>query len=116
MDVIDLGPYEKIALDILQDKYVNENLFKVIIFKTQDDAFKGVHTTRGYKNILGQSRVYSTFFDSYNILFIVKYKKFPQELKLLEELFINKNQIIILESNIINEFKMDNLLEFKKIL
>lgn len=116
MDVVDLGPYEKIALDILQNKYENENLFKIIIFKTLNDELKGAHTTRGYKNILGQSRIYSTFFDSYHVSIIVKYKKFPKEFASLEELFIRKDQIVILESNIINKFKMDNLLEFKKFL
>ena len=116
MNMVDLGPYEKIALGLLKDEIIDNNLFKTIIFKTKKDEFEGVHTIKCYKNFLGQSRCYSVYFDAYMVWIFVKYKKFPTEYRLFEELIMDKNQVVIIETDIINKIRFNVLSEFKRFI
>jgi hypothetical protein len=115
MNIVKLGPYEEIALKLLKDEIINDNLFKVIIAKTQDNTFTGIHMIKQSKNVLGQSRIYTIYFDSYVALIIIKYKKFNNKFIPLENLFLNKNRLIIIESNAIDDLKMNEILKLKKI-
>ncbi len=113
MNMVDLGPYETIALKLLKDEMKNDNLFKIIIAKSKNKVFDGCHSISQNKNVLGQGRIYTVYFDAFTVLIFINYKKFPTRLLPLEQLFLSNEKLIIIESETIDKYKLNYITKFK---
>lgn len=110
---IDLGPYEKLALDILKDKEKHNNLFKIVVFKEKEcNHYTSVHFFQKLKSGR-QNIIYAICFYKYFVLVFPKYLyQNNTETKLFEELMITSNDFIIAETNGFYDKKISYLSKF----
>lgn len=110
---VDLGPYEKIALDILQDNNTHDNLFKIVVLKEPEfNDLTGVHFFQNLK--YKRQNLYAIYFNQYIALIFPKYQhqnKFIFEP--FEKIMLSKDEFIICETDGLIDKKLNYLFKFK---
>ena len=107
--IIDLGPYEKFALEILQDKKEHKDLFKILIFKMKDEKslseFVYINSYKEY-----QTTVYDICMAGYNIIIFVKNPRLSQkDNELINKISLNKEELYIAETEDVTTQNINNL-------
>ncbi len=108
--MINLGKYEKIALDILKDKYDDENLFLTILFKEPESKFsKDLSLVERTK--YGNQIAYKIYFGGFQINTIINVQSIRIGKNIPKLVCNNKNYIFIQESQDVLNHKINQILD-----
>ena len=112
-DLVNLGKYEKVALDILNDKYDNENFFATLIFREPNSKMSKdlnfIERTK-YENQIA----YKIYFGGFQINIIVNIESIRKG-KIIPRLICNqKENIFVLESQELLDYKINHIANYYK--
>ncbi len=111
---INLGPYEKFALEILKDKKEYKNLFRVLISKIPDNENLS-QVVFLQKGRYFDTSIYTIMMHGYKIIIFVNYSKIPRrERALFDKIIFNEEHLYIIETQEILEDNKNNILELYK--
>lgn len=113
--MVDLNKYEKIALDILNDKYDSENLFSVILFKEPNNkSIKGLNFLE--KTKFDNQTAYKIYFGDFQINIIINSKDLRNNKDILNKVQVSKERILIYESKDIVEYKFNHVIDYYRFV
>ncbi len=97
--IVELGIYEDIALEILQNKNTHNNLFKIMLFKAKEESLTSqvvFLTKRKYYN----ATMYKILMLGYDIIICVNYDSIPRDEKIMiNRISLNENDLYVYESD-----------------
>lgn len=113
---VDLGKYEKIALQNIKGERFDDNLFKCLVFKSPENKqFNRVVYIEHAR--LFNANIYNIVMASYSITIFINCSGMPlSEKKFFEQLFITKDKLLIMESEKIYNDKVTYLFKMSKNL
>ena len=109
--MINLGKYEKIALDILKDKYDDSQLFATFLFKEPSCKLsKDLHFVEQtkYENQIA----YRIYFGGFQINTVINTKTLRSDKNIFELVCNNNEYIPILESKEILDYKINHIVDY----
>ena len=111
---INLGKYENIALEIMKDINMHDNLFKILVFKSPEKAkYNGIvylrhgrfYSTHIYRLVLGQ----------FEIAIFPNCSSFGSNIyNLYDKIFMSRENLYVLEDETIYQEKINQLKSFVK--
>lgn len=105
---VSLGIYEEKALNILKGEDINDDLFKVLVFKEPDNQ-KYSNVVFVKKSKFEKNIAYTFYFSQFQITIIPKVNALGTFSKVYSSFFLNKKEFVILENHKIYNHKIDSM-------